>query len=78
MDDNFSDDSSSFIVLLMAKDDGSHYNDGHGWNCGNYSGGEFDLFFFLHYHFVLHNDEKIKDLITIDKKSLIIMTSYYY
>ena len=47
MDDNFSDDSSSFIVLLMAKDDGSHYNDGHGWNCGNYSGGVFVLFFFF-------------------------------
>ena len=47
MDDNFSDDSSSFIVLLMAKDDGSHYNDGHGWSCGNYSdGGVFDLSFF--------------------------------
>ena len=47
IDDNFSDDSGSFIVLLMAKDDGSHYNDGHGWSCGIYSdGGVFDLSFF--------------------------------
>ena len=32
---------------------------------------------FLHYHFLLHDYENFWDLINIDKKSLIVITSVY-
>ena len=32
---------------------------------------------FLHFHFVLHDDENYLDLIHIDKKSLIVITNNY-